>query len=262
MADITLSYKGATIAEISASGTKTLKTGGKYCEDDISLQYVKPISPWSYLGANPVKVLDIAETETALSATGFNTWTPSTTSAAIVDSSDVGTLELDMENYEYVILWFFDASFVYDGTETNTAKLLRSIQVLRGEIIRRPGSLSKLISNEYNTNSNAVFNTAGYGLLDYYDTSSVNKIYYTYAGLYPTYAQSPLSDITSDTPTITLKSPQIRAQCSTSYFSTSNAGKVDKANSKFKLRGEVWRVDKRGVMGEMYKNIVDMYNGN
>ena len=44
MADITLSYKGATISEISASGTKTLKTGGKYCEDDITLQYVKAAS--------------------------------------------------------------------------------------------------------------------------------------------------------------------------------------------------------------------------
>ena len=260
MADITLSYKGSTIAEVSASGTTKLNTKGKFCEDDISLQYVKPVSPWSYLGANPVKVLDIAETETALSATGFNTWTPSTTASTIVNSSDVGTLELDMENYEYVILWYFDLTLLYDGTETNSAKLMRSIQVLRGEIIKRPGSLSKLISNEYNTNSNAVFNTAGYGLLDYYDTSSVNKINYTYAGLYPSYAQSPLSDNTSDTPTITLKSPQIRAQCNASYWSTANAGKVDKANSKFKLRGEVWRVDKRGVLGEMYKNLVDMYN--
>ena len=260
MADITLSYKGSTIAEVSASGTTKLNTKGKFCEDDISLQYEKPVSPWSYLGANPVKVLDIAETETALSATGFNMWTPSTTATTIVNSSDVGTLELDMENYEYVILWFFDASFVYDGTETNTAKLLRSIQILRSEIIKRPGTRSSLIDKDYNTNNNAVFSTAGYGLLDYYDTSSTNKIGYTNAGLYPYHATSTFSDNTSDTPTLTLKSPQIRAQCSTSYFSTSNAGKVDKANSKFKLRGEVWRVDKRGVLGEMYKNIVDMYN--
>ena len=42
MADLTISYKGATIAEISASGTTTLGTSGKYCEDDISLAYVKP----------------------------------------------------------------------------------------------------------------------------------------------------------------------------------------------------------------------------
>lgn len=42
MADITISYKGNTIAEVSASGTTTLETAGKYCEDDITLQYVQP----------------------------------------------------------------------------------------------------------------------------------------------------------------------------------------------------------------------------
>lgn len=42
MADVTLTYKGSTIAEMNASGSKTLKTAGKYCEDDIGVSYVKP----------------------------------------------------------------------------------------------------------------------------------------------------------------------------------------------------------------------------
>lgn len=42
MADVTLKYKGATIGELSESGNKTIKTAGKYCEDDILLEYVKP----------------------------------------------------------------------------------------------------------------------------------------------------------------------------------------------------------------------------
>ena len=42
MADVTLTYKGSTIAEINASGSKTLKTAGKYCEGDIGVSYVKP----------------------------------------------------------------------------------------------------------------------------------------------------------------------------------------------------------------------------
>ena len=41
MADVTLKYKGATIAELSASGNKTIETAGKYCEADILLEYVK-----------------------------------------------------------------------------------------------------------------------------------------------------------------------------------------------------------------------------
>ena len=44
MADITLSYKGSTIATMSASGSKTIQTKEKYCEDDISLSYERPIT--------------------------------------------------------------------------------------------------------------------------------------------------------------------------------------------------------------------------
>ena len=42
MADITLSYKGNTIAAIDESCSKKLNTQGKYCEDDIHIDYVKP----------------------------------------------------------------------------------------------------------------------------------------------------------------------------------------------------------------------------
>lgn len=42
MADVTLTYKGSDILELSDSGSATLKTGGKYCEGDIAVEYVKP----------------------------------------------------------------------------------------------------------------------------------------------------------------------------------------------------------------------------
>lgn len=42
MSDITISYKGNSIATMDATGTKTLLTEGKYCEDDIEVAYVKP----------------------------------------------------------------------------------------------------------------------------------------------------------------------------------------------------------------------------
>lgn len=42
MSDITINYKGSPIATMDASGTKTLLTEGKYCEDDLEVVYVKP----------------------------------------------------------------------------------------------------------------------------------------------------------------------------------------------------------------------------
>lgn len=40
--DIEITYKGVTIATLSASGTLTLDTEGTYCEDDIVITYTKP----------------------------------------------------------------------------------------------------------------------------------------------------------------------------------------------------------------------------
>lgn len=42
MSDVSISYKGTEIAALDASGTKTLLTQGKYCEDDIEVAYTKP----------------------------------------------------------------------------------------------------------------------------------------------------------------------------------------------------------------------------
>ena len=42
MSDLTVRFKGQPIAEMTESGTKTLKTAGKYCEDDITVEYAKP----------------------------------------------------------------------------------------------------------------------------------------------------------------------------------------------------------------------------
>ena len=42
MSDVTINYKGNAIATMDASGTKTLLTEGKLCEDDIEVVYVSP----------------------------------------------------------------------------------------------------------------------------------------------------------------------------------------------------------------------------
>lgn len=86
LSDVTLLYKGSKIAELSATGNKTLKTAGKYCDADIELAYVKsgcePVEPdlpneyqrVEYLGItqssayfqisfSPIEINDIIEVE-------------------------------------------------------------------------------------------------------------------------------------------------------------------------------------------------------
>ena len=45
MADVEIKYKDAVIATLDETGTKTLKTSGKYCESDITVSYTKSAVP-------------------------------------------------------------------------------------------------------------------------------------------------------------------------------------------------------------------------
>ena len=58
MADVTINYKGEAIATMNASGTKTLLTEGKYCEDDIEIEYVKSGGGGSTLGTKTITAND------------------------------------------------------------------------------------------------------------------------------------------------------------------------------------------------------------
>lgn len=39
MADVTIKYNGSSVAELNGTGSKTLKTSGKYCEGNIEVAY-------------------------------------------------------------------------------------------------------------------------------------------------------------------------------------------------------------------------------
>ena len=72
MADLTIKYKGQPIVEMTDTGTKTLKTAGKYCEGDISVEYAKPAGGGS--GFAETIVTDVMENHIVVSS-----WSPSVT---------------------------------------------------------------------------------------------------------------------------------------------------------------------------------------
>ena len=75
MSDLTIKYKDQPITELSESGTKTLKTAGKYCEDDITFEYSKPAGGVD-MGITGATVGQIAKI-TAVDASGVPTaWEP------------------------------------------------------------------------------------------------------------------------------------------------------------------------------------------
>ncbi len=98
--DIDITYKGSSIATMSASGTKTLETEGKYCEDDITVTYTKTAgsatTPATTITANPTISVSSGGLITA-SVSASQSVTP-TVSAGYVSSGTAGTVSVSGSN--------------------------------------------------------------------------------------------------------------------------------------------------------------------
>lgn len=58
MSDVTIKYKGETIAEMNASGQKTVETGGRWTSADIVVEYTKPAGGGANLQTKSVRITD------------------------------------------------------------------------------------------------------------------------------------------------------------------------------------------------------------
>ena len=86
MADVTINYKGSEIADMSASGTKTLLTSGTFCEDDITISYAKPSIP------TPSNMIANGDFSQAGATTdGWSSVNPSRSTIAVTDGKLVLT---------------------------------------------------------------------------------------------------------------------------------------------------------------------------
>lgn len=83
MADVNISYKGSPIATMDASGSKTLNTQGKYCEDNITIQYTDP--------EKPTQTKSVTPSESAQTVTPDSGKVLSSVSVDAIPSNYVGT---------------------------------------------------------------------------------------------------------------------------------------------------------------------------
>ena len=90
MADVSIKYHGAEIAAMSATGSKVLTTGGKFCDDDITIDYTFPSNVRTY-------------TTTCANVAYIQFDLPSTTDwdtlECLIDSGDAG--EAGIQKYIY-----------------------------------------------------------------------------------------------------------------------------------------------------------------
>lgn len=108
MADVSIQYNGATIAEMSESGTKTLKTKGCYCAEDIAVTY----SPSSTGGGETnCKIYEI----TLAKASGWILLT--TLDAEVVEHINDASLVVCLSRVSaYAYEWYAGSMFIASNT--------------------------------------------------------------------------------------------------------------------------------------------------
>lgn len=220
-------------------------------------------SPLSFLGADVELLNDnLYSKEFVLADTGYNGWTPSTTAKAIIASETHNNAftATDMDNYEYYLIWECGIDPVYTGTPTQKALTLMSRAWLAQEIFRRPSSWANIQSGVANGNvCNSAFTSC---FLRYYGTTtgSVTYTWSTSYGFYYTLTAATFSSTTADSPNVNLKTPVVNTRCSTTYFSTTNAGLIDQENSTGFMRCKLYRVKQPGILRGIYNQVTNLIN--
>lgn len=216
----------------------------------------------AWMGPDATHLGQVYSKDYKLSATSFNTWTPSTTAKDIVASGSVSpTVAIDTEHYEYLIRWRCDFHNVLNTGATQAAQINCQCSSQWQHIHRRPYGLNNIRTMTDSRNyCTSMFTTST--LLVYWNadgtlTWTTTNTY----GIYQTLTAATFSSNDSLTPTMTIKYPKISARCYSSYFATARAAEVDKANATVKLRGDLYRFKVGYGWGRFYyRDAYEMYS--
>lgn len=195
-----------------------------------------------------------------LSATTFDTWTPSGTAATIIAAQTLSpVISIDMANYDYYIKWVWEVPVVY---VSGTAKAKGYMTYAGGEIYQqlyRRRTISA--SGISDTATTALCHTANAQYITVYYTSATAATYYPQCnyGFYATATAATLSSATAANPNLTIKTPSFSARCSSTYFATGKASAVDKEATVISLKGELWRCKPGGYLDDIWADIQQRY---
>lgn len=219
---------------------------------------------FDWLGKNTEYVKEIYSLSTTLDQTNFATWTPSTTAASIKASSTLTTKEvMDLDDYDYIMVWISDCNVAYNSTWTaSAASCLRETCLYTQAVFRRPTSVIAIEGKDFNYNV-AQENSYHIYYCKYYSSATAISIAdTTYGPCYISALIAPaISSTSSTSPTITIKTPVLSARCSSTYLSTANAKKIDQEKSTVKMKGYLYRVEAgTSIARETWMQLVNVFN--
>lgn len=214
---------------------------------------------WRWLGVEPKSLGTIVTRSYKLSDTDYDEWEASTSAKVLIASENATTFVADMANKSYALRWRWQIDVKHLSGIT-----LKAVPVYQcGEIwhllCRRPSNLTNLAANNFN--GNIAVNTRSPAIMDYYNSSGSHTM--TFAASYGFYcgATAPtFSNSTSNTPTVTVKTPTVNTRCNSSYFATARKDSID-TTTPIKFICELYELPSiTCIETQLHDGAVDLYN--
>lgn len=218
------------------------------------------VGAYFWQGDGYVLVQSVYQNSWKLSATTFDTWTPSGTASTIIAAQTLSpVISIDMANYDYYIKWVWEVPVVYvSGTAKAKGYMTYAGGEIYQELYRRRTISASGISD---TATTALCHTANAQYITVYYTSATAATYSASCnyGFYATATAATLSSATAANPNLTIKTPSFSARCSSTYFATGKASAVDKEATVISLKGELWRCKQGGYLDDLWADIQQRY---
>lgn len=237
-----------------ALSSKTITENGTYNASDDNVDGFTSV----IANVDLVHVATLTSMSIKLSATDFNTWTPSTTEKQILTAQTAGTFtatNIASHDYFVRVRGYVDVQYV---SGTSTAKGMFQKDCIENWycITRRSSNNANLNSKTRNSNyAESITNTYW---SKYYNSGWVALFTSAY-GIYPKNTAHTLSSTSAASPTVTVKTPGIYAKCNATYFSTGMAANVDKDASTIKFKFDIYRADVGYFRRTINNSLMDMY---
>lgn len=196
---------------------------------------------YDWIGENAQEIYDSGVKTYLLKDTLFDSWTPTTTATKMIDAATLTTITADFTQYDYVGILEFNADLKYNVAAAN-AQMTRFIQYWPSYAGTFPFSAADFEGDTESSSLIGVINpTSTY--LFYLNTSlELTSANNSYNGIYAVQQNNNYLTIAGNT--ITVTQPEIQMRASSTYWSTTQCGNVDKDNSKVFIRVRVYRVAK------------------
>ena len=194
-----------------------------------------------------------------LSATDYNSWTPSTTATAIIASESAGTFTAtDIATYDYFsrVRVFTDAVYP-SGTSNAKGRFEKSCAENWYCLTRRASNNTNLTSST--RNSNVAESITNIYVTQYYNGGWVS-IYSAGYGIYTANSAPTLSSTSAASPTVTVMTPIVNARCNATYFATSFANSLDKDSSTVTMTFDIYRCRSGYCRQIVNGGLMDMWN--